>query len=124
MSETQWDLLTRLTDHMNAHDLDAVYGMLHEDYREYFNGVLVKEGPVATRAADQFVYDAVPDYRREVDYLYADEGGGAMFWRFLGTGPNGPIEMRAASNLRVKDGKVIESWIYADPGDARSVGGA
>lgn len=38
--------------------------------------------------------------------------------------PNGPIEMRAASNLRVKDGKVIESWIYADPGDARSVGGA
>jgi ketosteroid isomerase-like protein len=115
MSETEYGILKSLTDHLNAHDLDSVYGLVDENYCEYLNGVLVKSGLAATRAADQFVYDTVPDYRREVDQLYADDDGGAMFWRFCGTGPNGPFEMSVASNYRFKDGKVVECWLYGDP---------
>jgi len=108
-------VLKRLADRWNAHDLDAVYGLMHPDYREYLNGALIKQGAVAARAADQPIYETVPDYRREVDELYADDKGGAIRWRFLGTGPNGLFEVPLASTYRIDGGKIVEAWIYGDP---------
>ncbi|WP_438008392.1 ester cyclase [Sorangium sp. So ce321] len=58
------DVVRKLGQAWNKHDLDTVYGLLHEDYREHVNGKLVKQGRDATRAADRAIYDAVPDYRR------------------------------------------------------------
>jgi SnoaL-like polyketide cyclase len=115
MPETQLNFLKDLVDRWNAHDLDSAYGALDENYCEYFNGVFVKRGGSATRAADQFIYDSVPDYRREVDELYADQDGGAMRWRFCGTGPNGPFEISFASTYRINGGKIVECWLYGDP---------
>ena len=108
-------VLQTLTDRWNAHDEEAVYDLLDDHYREYLNGVLVKNGQSAARATDRIIYDAVPDYRREVDELYADHEGGAMRWRFIGTGPNGAFEVSLASTYRIRGGKITEAWIYGDP---------
>jgi hypothetical protein len=108
-------LLKTLADRWNAHDLDYVCGLLHDDYREYLNDVLVKRGRGATRTADQFIYDTVADYRREVDALIAGENCAAMRWRFCGTGPNGSFEIPVASFYRIEDGKIVECWLSGDP---------
>ena len=115
MAATTYDVLKLLSERWNAHDLDFVYRLLDDDYCEYLNGVLAKKGSAGTRAADQYMYEAVPDYRREVDELYADNDGGAMRWRFCGTGPNGPVEISVASTYRIRDGRVVECWVYGDP---------
>jgi ketosteroid isomerase-like protein len=115
MPNVNHELLSTLAERWNAHDLDHVYGLLAENYREYLNGVLVKQGRSATRTADQFLYDTVSDYGREVDDLYADENGGAMRWRFCGTGPNGSFELSVASFYLIKDGEISECWLYGDP---------
>jgi predicted ester cyclase len=108
-------LLSTLAHRWNAHDLDFVYGLLDEDYREYLNDVLVKHGCGAARAADQVIYDSVPDYRREVDAVIGDGDSAAMRWRFCGTGPNGAFEIPVASFYRIADGKIVECWLYGDP---------
>jgi ketosteroid isomerase-like protein len=120
-------IVQRVVESWNAHDLDAVYSLLHEGYREYVNGVEVpgKRGPRATRVADQPMYDAVPDYRREVDELFGDGSRAAMRWRFLGTGPNGEFEIPIATTYTLRDGKILEAWLYGDPlAVARALGGA
>jgi ketosteroid isomerase-like protein len=115
LPDTPYDLIKSVDEHWNAHDLEFVYELLDEDYCEYFNGVLVKQGRAAARAADQLIYDAVPDYRREIDELYADRSGCAMRWRFCGTGPNGRFEVSVASTYRIEDGRIVECWVYGDP---------
>ncbi|WP_437818357.1 ester cyclase [Sorangium sp. So ce1078] len=117
------DVVRKLGQAWNKHDLDTVYGLLHEEYREHWNGKLVKQGRDATRAADQAIYDAVPDYRREVDQLFGDGESVASLWRFLGTGPGGPFELPIACFYKVRDGLIVECWIHADAGDlARALG--
>jgi predicted ester cyclase len=114
MGASPEEILKKVVEAFNAHDLDTVYGLLHGDYREYINGVLVKQGPDAARAADQPFYDAVPDYRREVDELFASGAAAAMRWRFLGTGRDGAFEFPLVTICKVEDGSIIEAWLYGD----------
>lgn len=102
-------------------DANDVYSLLHSDYREYLNGILLKHGADAARAADQQMYDLMTDYRPEVDDLYADEGG-AMRWRFFGTGPDGPFELSLASTYRIESGRITEAWLYGPAAIARAFG--
>jgi ketosteroid isomerase-like protein len=114
MSDHNHDLLTNMIERWNAHDNEHLYGLLVHDYREYLNGVLVKNGRADAREADKFLYDTIPDYRAEVDDLYVDEHGAAMRWRFIGTGPNGPFELPVASFYRIAQGRIVECWQYGD----------
>ena len=60
------------------------------------------------------LYEAIPDYRREVDELIVSGSALAMRWRLLGTGRNGPFEVPAASFGKVENGKIVEGWVYID----------
>jgi predicted ester cyclase len=123
MHKKSVDVVRKLGEAWNKHDLDTVYGLLHEDYREHWNGKLVKQGREATRAADQAIYGAVPDYRREVDQLFGEGESVASLWRFLGTGPAGAFELPLACFYKIRDGLIVECWIHADSGDlARALG--
>ncbi len=114
MPNTKYDLLTTMLERWNAHDVEFFYRLLDDNYREYLNGVLVKNGAADAREADQFLYDTIPDYRSEVDDLYADDRGGAIRWRFVGTGPTGPFELPVASFYRIANRKILECWQYGD----------
>ena len=114
MPDTNYDLLKMMIERWNAHDIEYSYGLLADHYREHLNGVLVKNGRADAREADQFLYATVRDHRGEIDDLYADEHGGAMRWRFIGTGPNGPFEIPVASFFRITAGKIVECWQYGD----------
>lgn len=114
MSEANYEYLRTMIERWNAHDVEYFYGLLDKNYREYLNGVLVKNGRADAREADQFMYDTIPDYRCEVDDLYADEHGGAIRWRFYGTGSTGPFELAVASFYHIRNEKFVECWQYGD----------
>ena len=115
MSDHNYDLLRVMFERWNAHDVEYVYGLFADNYREYLNGVLVKNGRADAREADRFLYKTIPDYRTELDDLYADEHGGALRWRFTGTGPAGPFALPVASFYRITNGRITECWQYGDP---------
>jgi predicted ester cyclase len=114
MVDQTTDLLNGLVRAFNDHDLDTAYAHLHDDYREYLNGTLVKQSRSEARLADQPFYDTMPDYRREVDELIVNGPAAAMRWRFLGTGPDGPLEVPWVTIWHVQDGEVVECWVYGD----------
>ena len=64
-------IVSKLVDEWNAHDLDSVYAHLSDDYREYINGVLAKSGRGQAREADADLCDMIPDCRRTVEELWA-----------------------------------------------------
>lgn len=113
-SKNPVEVVRRLGLAWNAHDLDTVYGLLHPDYREHWNGVLVHTSRDAARAADEPLYALVPDYRREVDQLFGQGEQVASLWRFLGTGPAGAFEIPLGCFYRVQDGLITASWIQID----------
>ena len=114
MSDHNYDLIRMLFERWNAHDVEHVYGLFADGYREYFNGVLVKNGRSDALEADRFLYDTISDYRAEIDDLYAGEHGAALRWRFIGTGPAGSFELPVASFYRVAQGSIVECWQYGD----------
>ena len=114
MNDQTADTIKKMVDAFNTHDLDTVYGLLHDDYHEYRNGKLTVESAAAARAADQPTYDAISDFRRETDELIVSGSAAAMRWRFLGTGRNGAFEVSLASFFTVQNAKIVEAWMYLD----------
>jgi hypothetical protein len=112
MEEETRAVVQRMVDAWNAHDLDTTYGLLHEDYRQYNGGRLAFQSRDEARAADQPMYDAMPDYRREVDDLVVSGQSAAMRWRFFGTGSDGPVEMSGVTFFKVEEGQIVECWLY------------
>jgi hypothetical protein len=88
-SKSPTEVVEAMVAHFNAHELDAVYALITEDYRQSFNGVFVSEGRAAARAADAGLYENFPDYRRTTVSLIADRDEVALEWRLLGTSVTG-----------------------------------
>ena len=64
------DIVSGMFAEWNAHDLDAVYGRLTDDYQEYLNGELAKTSRAEARALDESLYKTLPDYTRTVEELW------------------------------------------------------
>jgi ketosteroid isomerase-like protein len=109
-------IVSGMSDEWNAHDLDAVYARLADNYREYANGVLVKTGRDEARIIDQTFYDMVPDYRRTVEETWGQ--GDRVVSRFTihGTTADGSrIEIAIAGLYRIRDGRISEAHLFFDP---------
>jgi ketosteroid isomerase-like protein len=103
----------------NAHDLDRVYSHLADDYHEYLNGVLAKSGREEARAADQALYDMVPDYRRTVEELWGQNDRVISRFFISGTLTGGErFELAVAAIFGIRDGQVAEAHLYFDPSSA------
>ena len=111
------EVVRRMADAWNAHDLDAVYGAMTEDYCEYVNGVLVKTSAAEARAADQTAtYEVIPDYRRTIEELWGS--GDRVLSRFSvhGTTVEGRrLQLAVACTYVVRDGRIAESRLFFDP---------
>jgi len=109
------EIVSELAEKWNAHDLDAVYGFLTDDYREYMNGSLAKTGPAEARAADEVLFATFPDYHRVVDEVWGV--GDRVVARFVirGTAADGTtLELPVACVYGITDGRISEAHLYFD----------
>jgi ketosteroid isomerase-like protein len=113
------EIVSSMSDEWNAHDLDAVYSRLADDYREYANGTLVKIGRDETRLADQALYEMIPDYGRTVEETWGH--GDRVVSRFTIHGTmrgGGRIECAVAAIYGIRDGQISEAHVFFDPANA------
>ena len=113
------EIISSMSEEWNAHNLDAVYERLGEDYREYANGTLAKTGRDEARAIDQALYDMIPDYRRTVEETWGQEDRVLSRFTIHGTTSEGKrFEIAVAGIYGIRDGKISEAHLFFDPASA------
>lgn len=115
MKMSATEVVEAMVNYFNTHDLDALYELVTDDYRQSFNGVPGSEGREAARKADALLYASFPDYRRITLSLIADGDEVALEWRLLGTSVTGrTVDCPMISLMRVVDHRISEARIYGD----------
>ena len=119
------EVIDRLTAAMNAHDLDAVAGVIHEDYRS--------EQPThpgrAFAGRDQMLANweamlaGIPDFRAEICRSVQDGDTTWTEWRWSGTRSDGnAFEMRGVTLFKVAGGQIVAGRLYLEDVERDVVG--
>ena len=116
MSDSPGNVVEKMVQHFNGHDLDSVYALMSEDHPQYMNGELMATGRDGCRAADAVLYENVPDYSRVTESLMCNGEQVVLRWRLQGRSLVGKaVDWPAVSCMRVANGLIKESRIYGDP---------
>ena len=104
------DVSHQLTDAMNAHDVEAIWALLTDDwlFLPARAGIEVKGREDVTNALVAWL-DAHKDYKLETvrEFFAGDEGYNE--WRFVATTVAGePVDVHGVDYFRFVDGKIAE----------------
>jgi len=111
------EVVDRLTAAMNAHDLGAVAGLIHEDYR---SEQPVHPGRAFTGRAQMLanweaMLAGIPDFRAEICRSVQDGDTTWTEWRWSGTRSDGKaFEMRGVTLFKVTGGQVVAGRLYLE----------
>jgi ketosteroid isomerase-like protein len=111
MSDETRAAIERFHDALNSHDIDALARLVHEDC--VFETTNPPDGTrhvghSAVLAACQEFFDQSPQPRFEMEEILAIDERALVLWRY----DWGDGHVRGADVMRVRDGKVIETFAY------------
>src|SRR5690348_6243436 len=104
------DVVDRLAAAMNAHDLDAVAGLIHPDYRseQPAHPGRAFTGRAQMLANWEAMLSGIPDFRAEICRSVHDGDTTWTEWRWSGTRSDGQaFEMRGVTLFEVAGGQVV-----------------
>ena len=111
----------------NAHDHVAMTRLLAEDIEIVVNGKPAISSAKGDRLAMSALFDAYPDYRREVLAVVEAGDTAAVRWRMLGT-PAGTyqdrldsLDLEGCSVVEVAEGRIRRAWLYSAPGPIEAI---
>jgi steroid delta-isomerase-like uncharacterized protein len=109
---------------LDAHDLDRMESLWHEDIVEEFIPVGTYRGKAAVRGYFAEVIAAFPDFRIRIEHLVAQEGHVFVEWQatgthtgaaFMGIDPTGrSLTQGGIDHFVVEDGLVRRNTVYYD----------
>jgi ketosteroid isomerase-like protein len=111
------DVVDRLAAAMNAHDLDAVAGLINPDYR---SEQPAHPGRAFTGRAQMLanwvaMLAGIPDFRAEMCRSVHDGDTTWTEWRWWGTRSDGQaFEMRGVTLFEVADGQIVAGRLYLE----------
>jgi ketosteroid isomerase-like protein len=113
------DVIDRLCEAQNAHDVDAMAACFHPDYRsdQPCHPRRAFVGVEQVRKNWSGIFAAVPDLAVEVTGLVADPGGEDVWteWRWTGTRADGsPMEMAGVTIFGVREGRIASGRLYME----------
>lgn len=109
------DLYFRVHELTHARAWDELYALLHDDHRQYANGVLIAETREATRAVDELSLGVLAQYERVVHDVFGTDDRAACRSTIVGITHDGrKVEVPLGSIIYVHDGRIAESWMYLD----------
>jgi limonene-1,2-epoxide hydrolase len=109
------DVIDRLAVAMNAHDLDAVAGLIHEDYRseQPAHPGRAFAGRAQMLANWEAMLAGIPDFHAEICRSVQDGDTTWTEWRWSGTRSDGQaFEMRGVTLFEVTDDQVVAGRLY------------
>jgi limonene-1,2-epoxide hydrolase len=111
------DVIDRLAVAMNAHDLDAVAGLIHEDYRseQPAHPGRAFTGRAQMLANWEAMLAGIPDFHAEICRSVQDGDTTWTEWRWSGTRGDGQaFEMRGVTLFEVTDDQVVAGRLYME----------
>jgi ketosteroid isomerase-like protein len=119
------EVIDRLTAAMNAHDLDAVAGLIHEDYRseQPAHPGRAFAGRAQMLANWEAMLAGIPDFCAEICRSVQDGDTTWTEWRWSGTRSDGEaFEMRGVTLFKVTGGQVVAGRLYLEDVERDVVG--
>jgi ketosteroid isomerase-like protein len=110
-------VIERLTAAQNAHDLDAMVGCFHEDYRseQPLFPARTFQGIGQVRANWSAVLESIPDFHAEIVRSAVDGDTVFMEVHWTGTKADGtPLEERGVLILGIRDDRIAWGRLYVD----------
>jgi limonene-1,2-epoxide hydrolase len=111
------DVIGRLAVAMNAHDLGAVAGLIHQDYRseQPAHPGRAFAGRAQMLANWEAMLAGIPDFRAEICRSVRDGDTTWTEWRWSGTRSDGQaFEMRGVTLFEVSDDRVVAGRLYME----------
>ena len=110
-------VVDRLVVAVNAHDLDAVADLVHEDYRseQQAHPGRAFAGRAQMLANWAAMFAGIPDFHAEICRSVQDGDTTWTEWRWSGTRSDGlAFEMRGVTLFEVTDGQVVAGRLYLE----------
>jgi predicted ester cyclase len=124
MSEENIELVRFVTEEgLNKGNLGFINDVFADDYEVHTAGLELPKGPLAFKMAVEFWKRAFPDFTCGIQDMFASDDLVGLRFRTTGThtGPlmwmpptGGTFVVEGVDLHRVRDGKVVESWISDD----------
>ena len=111
------EVIDRLVVAVNAHDLDAVAGLIHEDYRseQPAHPGRAFAGRAQMLANWEAMFAGIPDFCAEICRSVQDGDTTWTEWRWSGTRSDGQaFEMRGVTLFEVTDGQIVAGRLYLE----------
>src|SRR5881394_1778144 len=111
------EVIDRLVVAMNAHDLDAVAGFIHEDYRseQPAHPGRAFAGRAQMLANWEAMFAGIPDFRAEICRSVQDGEMTWTEWRWSGTRSDGQaFEMRGVTLFEIADDQIVAGRLYME----------
>jgi len=111
------EVIDRLVVAVNAHDLDAVAGLIHKDYRseQPTHPGRAFAGRAQMLANWAAMFAGIPDFRAEICQSVQDGDTTWTEWRWSGTRSDGlAFEMRGVTLFEVTEGQVVAGRLYLE----------
>jgi len=111
------EVIDRLVEAMNAHDLDAVARLIHEDYRseQPVHPDRAFVGREQMLANWQAMFAGIPDFSAQE--LASARDGDVVWseWRWSGTRGDGhPFEVRGVTLFEIHEGRIAAGRLYME----------
>jgi limonene-1,2-epoxide hydrolase len=111
------DVIDRLVVAMNAHDLDAVAGFIHEDYRseQPAHPGRAFAGRAQMLANWEAMFAGIPGFHAEICRSVQDGEMTWTEWRWSGTRSDGQsFEMRGVTLFEIADDQIVAGRLYME----------
>ena len=119
------EVIDRLAAAVNAHDLDAVAGLIHQDYRseQPVHPGRAFAGRAQMLANWEAMFEGIPDVCAEICRSVQDGDTTWTEWRWSGTRSDGQaFEMRGVTLFEVTDGQIAAGRLYMEDVERDVVG--
>ena len=119
------EVIDRLAAAVNAHDLDAVAGLIHQDYRseQPVHPGRAFAGRAQMLANWEAMFEGIPDVCAESCRSVQDGDTTWSEWRWSGTRSDGrAFEMRGVTLFEVTDGQIAAGRLYMEDVERDVVG--
>ena len=111
------EVIDRLAAAVNAHDLDAVAGLIHQDYRseQPVHPGRAFVGRAQMRANWEAMFAGVPDFHAEICRSVQDGETAWTEWRWSGTRSDGQaFGMRGVTLFEIIDDQIVAGRLYME----------
>jgi limonene-1,2-epoxide hydrolase len=114
------EVLDRLVVALNAHDLNAVAGLIHEDYRseQPAHPGRAFVGRAQMLANWEAMFAGIPDFHAEIRRSVQDGETAWTEWRWSGTRSDGQaFAMSGVTLFEIADGQIVAGRLYLEDVD-------